>query len=55
MVIFILVFHSSVDGYFVTSSYDRTARLWSTEFVYPLRIFAGHEESVEVRYDVYLL
>ena len=41
-------FISPVDGYFASSSFDQTARLWNTEYVYPLRIFAGHEDSVEV-------
>jgi len=27
--------------YFATCSHDRTARLWSTDHIYPLRIFAG--------------
>ena len=39
---------SSVDGYFATASYDRTARLWNTDRLYPLRIFAGHDDSTDV-------
>ena len=40
---------SSVDVYFASASYDRTARLWSTDIVHPLRILAGHTASVDVR------
>ena len=28
---------------------DRTARLWSTDHIYPLRVFAGHISDVDVR------
>lgn len=35
--------------YFVSGSYDRTARLWCTENAHPLRIFAGHLSDVNVR------
>lgn len=35
--------------YFATASHDRTARLWSTDRIYPLRIFAGHLSDVDVR------
>jgi transcription initiation factor TFIID subunit 5 len=39
----------SPDGtYFVTGSYDRTARLWRTDIISPLRIFVGHNSDVEV-------
>lgn len=37
--------------YFATASADRTTRLWSTEFTHPLRIFAGHIDSVNVSYN----
>ena len=40
--------HSPVDVYFASASYDRTARLWATDLVYPLRIFAGHTAAVDV-------
>ena len=40
--------HSPVDVYFVSASYDRTARLWATDLIYPLRIFAGHTAAVDV-------
>jgi transcription initiation factor TFIID subunit 5 len=33
--------------YFASASADRTARLWSTEHVHPLRIFAGHLSDVD--------
>ncbi|KAJ1466620.1 hypothetical protein T484DRAFT_1861191 [Baffinella frigidus] len=32
---------SALGHYFVTASHDRTARLWSTDHIYPLRLFAG--------------
>ena len=34
--------------YFATASRDRTARLWTTERVAAVRIFAGHLSDVEV-------
>lgn len=34
--------------YFVSGSYDRTARLWCTENPQPLRIFSGHLSDVNV-------
>lgn len=34
--------------YFATGSHDRTARLWSLERPYPLRVFSGHLSDVEV-------
>ena len=40
--------HSPVDVYFASASYDRTARLWATDLVYPLRIFTGHTAAVDV-------
>jgi len=33
--------HTHTGHFFVTCSHDRTARLWSTDHIYPLRIFAG--------------
>ena len=33
-------------GHFASASQDGTARLWSTELLYPLRIFAGHYSAV---------
>ena len=34
--------------YFATGSGDRTARLWSCDHIYPLRVFAGHLSDVDV-------
>ena len=39
--------------YFVSSSLDRTLRLWNTEYACPLRIYAGHNDSVDVSCFVY--
>ena len=39
--------------YFATASHDRTARLWSSEHITPLRIFAGHLSDVDVRLSVH--
>jgi len=36
--------------YFATASHDRTARLWSCDHIYPLRIFVGHFSDVDVNY-----
>jgi hypothetical protein len=40
---------SPVGVYFVSGSYDRTAKLWSTDSINPLRIFVGHTGDVDVR------
>uniref|UniRef100_F6YGZ1 TFIID subunit TAF5 NTD2 domain-containing protein n=1 Tax=Ciona intestinalis TaxID=7719 RepID=F6YGZ1_CIOIN len=37
---------SAYDLYFATGSADHTARLWTTERTYPLRTYAGHQDSV---------
>ena len=37
-----------MDLYFASVSYDKTARLWSTDTAYPLRIFSGHTAGVDV-------
>lgn len=34
--------------YFATGSQDRTAKLWTYDRTYPLRIFAGHTADVDV-------
>lgn len=34
--------------YFASASHDRTARLWNTESIAPLRVFAGHLSDVDV-------
>lgn len=41
---------STLGLYFATGSHDRTARLWSLDRTFPLRIFAGHNQDVEVPY-----
>ena len=39
---------SAVDsGYFVSGSFDRTCRLWSTDRLFPLRTLVGHNLAVE--------
>lgn len=39
----------NTDGtYFVSASLDKTLRLWNTEYACPLRILAGHGDSVDV-------
>lgn len=40
---------SPLGVYIATGSHDKTARLWSLERNYPLRIFAGHVQDVDVR------
>ena len=35
-------------SYFVSASQDHTLRLWASEYSFPLRIFAGHLNSVDV-------
>jgi transcription initiation factor TFIID subunit 5 len=32
--------------YFASASQDRTARLWSVDHIYPLRVFTGHLSDV---------
>jgi transcription initiation factor TFIID subunit 5 len=39
---------SPMGVYFASASRDRTARLWSTDRIAPLRIFAGHLSDVDV-------
>ena len=43
-------FLSPLGFYFCTSSYDHTARVWSTNHIQPLRILAGHYSDVQVSY-----
>ena len=33
---------------FISGSMDRTAKLWHLEYTHPLRVFAGHEQDVDV-------
>ena len=46
--------HSPMGFYFISCSHDRTARLWSTDHIQPLRIFAGHCSDVDVSYTLSL-
>ncbi|GMM46919.1 chromatin modification protein [Pichia kluyveri] len=39
---------SPLGHYFATASHDQTARLWSCDHIYPLRIFAGHLNDVDI-------
>lgn len=39
--------------YSVASCSDRTARLWSTDKAYALRVFVGHKASVEVTEQIF--
>lgn len=34
--------------YVATGSHDRTAKLWSLDRIFPLRIFAGHFLDINV-------
>jgi transcription initiation factor TFIID subunit 5 len=38
---------SPLGYYFATASHDRTARIWSTDHIFPLRVLAGHLSDVE--------
>ena len=40
--------YSPMGFYFVSGSHDRTARVWSTEQIQPVRILAGHLSDVDV-------
>ena len=40
--------YSPVGVHFATASFDRTAQLWSCDATYPIRLFAGHNSSVDV-------
>ena len=33
---------------FRSGSMDRTAKLWHMEYTHPLRVYAGHEQDVDV-------
>ena len=40
--------YSPLGYYFASCSFDRTARIWNTEQIQPLRILAGHSSDVDV-------
>lgn len=40
--------HSSVGAYFASASKDKTAKLWVTDRIYPIRSFIGHSYDVDV-------
>ena len=46
--LFIFLLQSPLGFYFVTGSHDKTARVWSTDHIQPLRILAGHLSDVDV-------
>ena len=46
--------YSPLGYYFASCSFDRTARIWNTEHVQPLRILAGHSCDVDVSYILYM-
>ena len=45
------MFISSVGGFFASCSQDRTAKLWVSDRIYPVRTFAGHNLDVDVSYS----
>ena len=45
----VFLLQSPLGFYFVTGSHDKTARVWSTDHIQPLRILAGHLSDVDVR------
>ena len=47
--LFVFLLQSPLGFYFVTGSHDKTARVWSTDHIQPLRILAGHLSDVDVR------
>ena len=42
------IFYSPMDYYFTSCSFDRTAKVWITEQVQPVRILSGHSSDVNV-------
>lgn len=40
---------SPLGYYFASASHDRTARIWSTDHIFPLRVLAGHLSDVDVK------
>ena len=47
-VLCIFLVFSPIGIYFASCSHDNTARLWSSDTVYPLRVFVGHLSGVDV-------
>ena len=39
---------SPMGFYFVSGSHDRSARVWSTDHIQPIRILAGHLSDIDV-------
>ena len=39
---------SPLGYYFASASHDGTARIWSTDHIFPLRVLAGHLSDVDV-------
>ena len=48
LVLCIFLIFSPIGIYFASCSHDNTARLWSSDTVYPLRVFVGHLSGVDV-------
>lgn len=44
----IALYGSPLGYYFASCSFDRTARVWNTDQIQPLRILAGHSSDVDV-------
>lgn len=49
-VIWVPSVYRSIGGYFASSSQDRTAKLWVSDRIYPVRTFAGHNLDVDVSF-----
>ena len=49
---YVVITYSPLGFYFATASYDRTARIWSTDHTQPLRILAGHYNDVQVSHFI---
>ena len=53
--VFVVVAYSPIDVHFASASMDHTARLWTTDLTFPLRLFAGHTSHINVgRYLEYV-
>lgn len=49
-VIWVPSLYRGIGGYFASSSQDRTAKLWVSDRIYPVRTFAGHNLDVDVSF-----